>query len=95
MLGRAGLGHGRLHWTANFDEIQDFEHDIRHFAGGSGFLDDADFNATDNPLGPKKAGLSDELDTLAAYVSSLNRFPASPYRNPNISCLPVTVRWLR
>jgi hypothetical protein len=28
MLGRAGMGHGRVHWTANFDEIQDFESDM-------------------------------------------------------------------
>ena len=25
LLGRKGTGHGRLHWTANFDEVQDFE----------------------------------------------------------------------
>jgi hypothetical protein len=29
MLGRRGTGHGRVHWSANFDEIQDFEHDMR------------------------------------------------------------------
>jgi mono/diheme cytochrome c family protein len=79
--GRAGTAHGRLHWTANFDEIQDFEHDIRHFAGGRGFLDEAGFAATGNPLGKPKAGLSAELDALAAYVASLDRFPPSPYRS--------------
>ncbi len=83
LLGRAGMGHGLVHWTANFDEIQDFENDIRHFAGGSGFLTDAQFAATEDPLGTPKAGLSPELDALAAFVTSLDRIPPSPYRNPD------------
>ncbi len=29
-----GSGHGRLHWTSNFDEVQDFEGQIRSLAGG-------------------------------------------------------------
>ncbi len=29
LLGRSGTGHGNLHWTANFDEVQDFENEIR------------------------------------------------------------------
>ena len=33
-----------MHWTGNFDEIQDFEHDIRSHFGGSGLLSDDDFN---------------------------------------------------
>lgn len=78
--GRAGLGHGRVHWTANFDEIQDFENDIREAFGGTGFLSDENFAATRDPLGARKAGLSPELDALAAYVSSLARTPPSPHR---------------
>ena len=35
LRGRAGTGHGNLHWTANFDEVQDFENDIRNAFGGS------------------------------------------------------------
>jgi hypothetical protein len=27
-----------VHWTANFDEIQDFEHDIRNAFLGTGFM---------------------------------------------------------
>ncbi|MCB9665124.1 MAG: Ig-like domain-containing protein [Alphaproteobacteria bacterium] len=34
LRGRAGTAHGPLHWSANFDEIQDFEHDIRNAFGG-------------------------------------------------------------
>ena len=36
LQGRAGTGHGLLHWSGNFDEVQDFEGQIRAFAGGSG-----------------------------------------------------------
>jgi DNA-binding beta-propeller fold protein YncE len=84
LRGRAGLGHGPLHWTANFDEIQDFEHDIRAGQGGRGFLPDALFGAgtRDQTLGAPKAGLSPELDALAAYVSSLTGFGRSPHRRP-------------
>lgn len=38
LLGKRGMGQGRLHWSANFDEVQDFEHDIRGPFGGAGFL---------------------------------------------------------
>lgn len=79
---RAGMGQGNVHWSANFDEIQDFENDIRGPFGGGGFLDDADFAATSDPLGPPKSGLSPDLDALAAYVASLDRqtLPGSPFR---------------
>ncbi len=78
LRGRAGAAP--LHWTANFDEVQDFEHDIRGGQGGTGFLDDAVFHAggRDAPLGAPKASLSSELDALAAYVASLDAFGASP-----------------
>ena len=82
LRGRAGLAHGPLHWSANFDEIQDFEHDIRAGQGGTGFLADDLFHADmrDEPLGTPKAGLSPELDALAAYVTSLADFGTSPHR---------------
>lgn len=82
LRGRAGTAHGAVHWTANFDEIQDFENDIRAFFGGSGFLSDVDFAATQNPLGVPKVGRNIELDALAAYVSSLGAgsIPKSPWR---------------
>jgi len=81
--GRRGTGQGRVHWTANFNEIQDFEHDIRNNFGGTGFLTDAQFNTgtRNTPLGDPKAGLNADLDALAAYVSSLTSVGASPFRN--------------
>lgn len=83
LRGRAGTGHGFVHWSANFDEIQDFESDIRAGFSGAGFLSDADFAATADPLGAPKAGRSAELDALAAYVASLDRVPPSPHRAPD------------
>jgi len=85
LLGRAGLGHGPLHWSANFDEVQDFEHDIRGPFAGTGLMDDADFfeGTRDQTLGDPKAGLSADLDALAAYVTSLADYLPSPHRTPD------------
>ncbi len=82
LRGRAGAGHGPMHWSGNFDEIQDFEHDIRTHFGGLGLMSDADFSSDgrDTPLGAPKAGISAELDALAAYVSTFDTFPRSPFR---------------
>lgn len=83
LRGRAGTDHGPVHWTANFDEIHDFEGDIRNVFNGTGLLSDSDFATTSNPLGPLKAGRSADLDALAAYVTSLSSAGSSPFRNPN------------
>ncbi|MGR4868782.1 LamG-like jellyroll fold domain-containing protein [Variovorax sp. LARHSF232] len=80
LQGRRGMGHGKLHWSANFDEVQDFENDMRNAFGGTGFLSDADFNATADPLGAPKAGKNAQLDDLAAYLTSLGKFMRSPAR---------------
>ncbi len=80
--GRAA-GQGFLHWSNNFDEVQDFEGQIRALAGGTGLMSDEDFNAGTHsqPLGDSKAGLSTDLDALVAYVASLSSFAPSPARN--------------
>ena len=82
LRGHAGMGQGPLHWTGNFDEVQDFEGQIRTLAGGSGLMSNALFNAgtRSQPLGDPKAGLSADLDALAAYVGSLATAPPSPVR---------------
>lgn len=82
LVGRAGAGHGPIHWSGNFDEIQDFEHDIRAHFGGAGLLSDEQW-ASATPLGAPKAGLSPDLDALAAYLTSLSAYPRSPYRTPS------------
>ncbi len=83
LRGRGGIAHGPLHWTGNFDEVQDFEGQIRNFALGTGLMSDTDFHAgtRSEPLGDPKTGLSTDLDALAAYVSSLASFGDSPNRN--------------
>ena len=80
LLGRAGTGQGILHWTGNFDEVQDFEGQIRGFAGGTGLMSDADFNSgtRSEPMGDPKTGLSADLDALAAYLTSLSVTEANP-----------------
>ncbi len=82
LRGKAGLGQGPLHWTSNFDEVQDFEGQIRTLAGGSGLMNNADFFAGTRaqPLGDPKAGFSADLDALAAYLGSLASAPASAQR---------------
>ena len=82
---RGRAGNGPLHWSANFDELQDFEGQIRDFAGGQGLMADGDFafSTRSDPLGAPKAGVSPDLDALAAYMASLDRFAPSPWRNPD------------
>ena len=87
LRGRSGTGHGNVHWTGNFDEIQDFEHDIRGAFGGTGFLplSPQQFTALHPTPASGKSGLSSDLDALAAYVTSLSpdHIPRSPTRNTN------------
>ena len=90
--GRSGVGHGPIHWSGNFDEIHDFEHDIRNAFGGSGLLSDEDFASHDQTLGDSKAGLSEDLDALAAYVGSLTSFAPSPFRNEDGSLTDAAMR---
>ena len=92
LRGRAGA-QGFLHWSANFDEVQDFEAQIRALAGGSGLMNDADFmpaRAASLSAMPK-AGLSADLDALAAYVASLSTFANSPHRNADGSLTAAAV----
>ena len=87
LRGRSGTGHGNVHWTGNFDEIQDFEHDIRGAFGGTGFLplNPQQFASLHPTPATGKSGLSADLDALAAYVASLapEHTPRSPTRNTN------------
>jgi YVTN family beta-propeller protein len=83
---RGSHGQGRLHWSANMDEIQDLERDIRTSFDGAGFMSDAEYRARFGPdgiydsLGKPAVGVSPELDALSAYVTSLDRVPRSPFR---------------
>ncbi len=86
-----GDGHGLLHWTGNFDEVQDFEGQIRSLNLGLGFLTPAQFAAAGDPLGAAKAGMNADLDALAAYVLSLTETPTSPHR-PSAGAMSATAQ---
>jgi DNA-binding beta-propeller fold protein YncE len=83
LLGRRGTGQGPVHWTGNFDEIQDFEGAIRNDQLGTGFIADPLYleGTHSTPLGDPKIGLSPDLDALSAYVTSLAEVNRSPFRN--------------
>lgn len=81
LRGRGGLAHGPVHWSGNFDEIQDFESDIVNFFGGTGLAQDG--QSPRPPLAAPNAGRSADLDDLSAYVASLNEPARSPFRNPD------------
>ena len=93
LRGRRGMGHGRVHWSGNFDEIHDFEGQIRLLGKGTGLMSDGTFNSgtRSEALGNPKGGLSSELDDLSAYVSSLDSFAPSPHRNPDGSLTAAAV----
>jgi YVTN family beta-propeller protein len=56
-----------IHWSADRDEVQDFEHTIRGpLMEGRGLVS----GRIPEPLGEKLAGRSKDLDALAAYVNS-------------------------
>ena len=57
-------------------------------------MDDAAFNlgTRSDPLGDPKGRLNPDLDALAAFVTRLNHFPRSPYRNRDGTLSPSAVR---
>ena len=79
--GTSGTRFGNLHWSANFDEVQDFEVQIEGLNRGNGLIPGQTFHG-ESPLDVVTGGQSAELDALAAYVSSLGRVSVkrSPYR---------------
>ena len=70
-----------IHWSADRDEVQDFEHTIRGLLmQGRGLL-----RGRLNPsLGKQNSGLSKDLDALAAYSNS-HQFVLSPYAKKGLS----------
>jgi YVTN family beta-propeller protein len=78
-----GLAHTHpLHWSADRDEVQDFEYTIRgRLMGGVGLLEQhikpkAGFEKTE--LEEKTSGRSKDLDALAIYCNSF-KFTLSPH----------------
>ena len=80
LRGHGGTAHGPLHWTGNFDEVQDFENQIRNLNLGTGLISGGNPHP---PMGTANAGRSADLDALAAYVTSLSSQDISPFRSTN------------
>jgi len=64
-----GLGEtAPYNWLGNWDELADIELKIRALQAGTGLLE----GLTNPPAGDPHAGLSPDLDTLTAYLLTLN-----------------------
>lgn len=76
-----------LNYSAIFDEVQDFENNIRGTSGGLGLITLAD--GSQDPVldafNPPNTGRSVQLDALAAYVAEGIRSPISPARRLGFS----------
>lgn len=73
LRGTSGTRFGNLHWSANFDEVQDFEAQLEGLNGADGLIEGTTFTNNVSPLTHITAGESEDLDALAAYVSSLGK----------------------
>ena len=82
--GTSGTRFGDLHWSQNFDEVQDFEIQLEQLNQGDGFIPGVTFNTGDTPLEETTSNRSDKLDALAVYIASLGKstLKKSPYRDP-------------
>lgn len=73
---RGIMDSGAIHWTANMNELQDLEFNVRKIDFGAGILT----GTPNDTFGPPNAGLSQDLDDFAAFMDSL----VAPVRgNPN------------
>lgn len=92
LWGKNGMAQGNVHWSGNFDEIQDFELDMRGPFGGRGMIPEEE--EANTSLGAPNAGRSELLDALAAYVRSLGKsdVPKSPYKAANGKMTPEALR---
>lgn len=72
-----------LHWSADRDEVQDFEHTIRgNLMQGRGLIRNQ--RRLEAELGMPLKGTSEELDALAAY-SNTHKVPLSPHAKHGLS----------
>jgi cytochrome c peroxidase len=76
-----------MHWSGDFDELQDVEITIQKIQFGKGFTGKTAYDS----LGEAHSGISVELDALAAYLASL-KSPSSPYKSEdNVRALGQSV----
>ncbi len=77
-----------LNYSAIFDEVQDFENNIRGVSGGSGLITLADGVTPDpalNAFNPPNTGRSGLLDDLAFFVAHGIRTPLSALNDDGVS----------
>jgi YVTN family beta-propeller protein len=65
-----------MHWSGDFDELQDVEITIQKIQFGKGLTGKLAYDS----LGDSHVGISEELDALAAYLASLVS-PNAPYNS--------------
>ena len=73
-----------LNYSAIFDEVQDFENNIRGTSGGLGLITLADGVTPDptlNAFALRNTGRSAALDALSTFMARGIRSPISPFRN--------------
>jgi YVTN family beta-propeller protein len=66
-------------WSASMDEIQDQNQTILDVMGGVGLI----AGGGNPPLGAPNAGLSQDMDDIAAYVATLTHRTDTPFLNPD------------
>ncbi len=73
-------GHTRYTWDGSWDELADVELKIRRLQAGTGLITEAEpgVNRVNPPLDSPHSGISPELDTLTAYLLSLDGPTVSP-----------------
>jgi hypothetical protein len=80
--GASGTRFGNLHWSGNFNEVQDFEIQMEQLNGGEGLIPGLTFIDSRTPISYRTRNRSNDLNALAKYVNSLGkeRVRRSPYR---------------
>ena len=71
-----------IHWSGDFDELHDVEITIREVQFGDGLIS----GTVNDSLGPTHAGVSAKLDSLVAYMESLE-IRSSPYNSDTESII--------
>lgn len=83
LVNRGGTLDGPLHWTANADEIEDFERQIRTLFGGSGFLRRKTLSDDlSDMLGPRRAEGNPELQAVRRFLRRLDHRTGAPPDEP-------------
>jgi YVTN family beta-propeller protein len=75
-----GIGWTGAHdWTGDKDEMSDHDFGIHEFQFGAGLIS----GGGNPPLGAPNNGLSEDMDNIGAFMSTLKPRPGSPFRNPD------------